>query len=87
MKSLAILGAVLAVTAASAANAQSKPQGNPAGGPIKQSGYCWVATTLEGAGFWDRCDSSGRAVSLRGRDNQFPTYGGAGGDAGGDGNR
>ena len=85
MKSLAILGAILAVTAASAANAKSMPQGNPAGGPIQQGEYCWIATTLEGAGFWERCNSD-FVRSLRRGPNDVLTYGDGGGGGGG-GNR
>lgn len=85
MKSLAILTAILAVTAASAAN--SMPQGNPAGGPVQQGQYCWIATTLEGAGFWERCDSDlVRSLRRRGP-NDILAVGGDGGGADGGGNR
>jgi hypothetical protein len=83
MKAIAILGAVLAVTAVTAANAKSLPP-HEAGGPIKQGAYCWVNTDVNGNGWWDRCDNSGRPVSMRGRENDYDATGDGGG-AGGNG--
>jgi len=84
MKALIILGAVLAVTASTAAHANAKPKGHDFGGPTKQGKYCWVNTTVEGAGFWDRCDEGGRGISQHGRDELVDaTYGGGGGGGGG----
>ncbi len=83
MKSIAILGAALAITAFSVANANSMPQGHDVGGPTQQGQYCWVYTSANGAGFWDHCDETGRAISLHGRENAIDIAGGDGGGGGG----
>ncbi len=87
MKALAIVSVALAVAATAAAHAQSAPHGHDAGGPIQQGSYCWVYTGTNGAGWWDRCDHSGRALSLRGRPNRLDQDYNGGGGGGGGGNR
>jgi hypothetical protein len=86
MKAFAVLGAILAVSAAATAHAKSMPQGHDPGGPLKQGRYCWVYTSSSGAGWWDHCDNSGRAISLRGRENEVDAAGGGDGGGGGGGN-
>jgi hypothetical protein len=87
MKSLVIISALLALTGASTAQAQSVPQRHDIGGPIRQGAYCWVYTNANGAGWWDHCDAQGKAISLHGRENRVDEFSGGGGGAGGGGNR
>ncbi len=93
MKTVAILAAVLAVSAAVTANAMPRPQGHAAGGPIKQGPYCWVYTSPTGSGWWDLCDSRSplpRGISRRGQngDDFYGSFaGGSGGGGGGGGNK
>lgn len=55
MKKIAIMAAVIVMTAATAANASTGPRTNSLGGPIKQGAYCWITTNLTGAGYWYSC--------------------------------
>lgn len=90
MKKIAILVAMIAMTAATAANASTAPQTNSLGGPIKQGGYCWITTTLTGAGYWDLCgDSSSRYGGRQPVGNAIDhgALAGGGGGGGGGGNR
>jgi hypothetical protein len=94
MKKIAILAAIVAVSAATSAFADTMPQGHSPGGPIKQGKYCWVSTDSRGAGWWDVCDSTSReyprAASLRGHpfyDDQIMGGGDGGGGGGGGGGR
>jgi hypothetical protein len=90
MKTIAILATIMAVSAAAAAHAESKPQLHQPGSPIKQGHFCWVYTNATGAGWWDKCDNSPnpRAISLRGRpDAEVNAIENGGGGSGGGGGR
>jgi hypothetical protein len=93
MKTIAILAAILAVSAAATAHAEPMPQFHQPGSPIKQGHYCWVYSSSNGAGWWDKCDSSRdprspRALSLRGlprSEIEAVMIGGGDGGSGGSG--
>jgi hypothetical protein len=90
MKTMAILAAIVAVSAVTA-HAEPKPQFHQPGSPIKQGPYCWVYTNGTGAGWWDRCADAHteRAQSLKNRFEadisaiENDTNGGGGGGGGG----
>jgi hypothetical protein len=90
MKTVAIFVAIVAVTAATAAQADPRPKLHFPGAPIKQGSYCWVYTDAHGHGWWDTCDSSAptpRGMSLRGRSESDISQieSGGNGDGGGGG--
>lgn len=84
MKTVAMLTALIAVTAATSAYA-GNPGSHTAGGPIQQGDYCWVNTDAKGYGFWDRCDTGSsfpRSVTERDQPNFAADFGGDGGGGG-----
>lgn len=89
MKKIAFIAAMIAVTAATAAHASTRPQGHSLGGPIKQGAYCWVSTNLTGAGYWALCGGNTNPQAMRQPGSNAVDHGAlaGGGGGGGGGNR
>lgn len=90
MKKIAIVAAIIAITAATAANASTGPRTNSLGGPVKQGSYCWITTTLTGAGYWHLCGESSSKYGARQPGSNAIDHGalaGGGGGGGGGGNK
>jgi hypothetical protein len=85
MKTIAILAAIVAVTTATVANANTTPKIHEAGSAIKQGQFCWVATDTIGHGWWDGCDSHSQVPRGRSLQDRPATVTDAIGSGGGDG--